>query len=635
MRKGKAKRAGKTLLRKAAAPPRSAKNRHGKFSASESDRLLQLVMDLVPHHIFAKDRRGRYLFLNRAAAASVGRQPEEMVGRKELEFSCDQTCTKAFLKDDREVIASGRPKFIPEERIVCSDGQVHFLQTTKIPFKPPGSAKVGVLGVAVDITERKRAEAALLEKEEMFRAMFEVASVGMAQADPTTGRFLLVNRRMCEITGYSDAELLRLRVPDITHPEDRARDWALFQRVVRGEAPNYRLEKRYVRKDGTTAWVNVNMALIRDAAGQPVRTMATIEDISERKLAEAALRESEERYRLLADNVEDFVTVLDTHENRLYISPSCYRVTGWKPEEVMGTPWDARLHPEDIPLIKQSRAANRAGQSTLTEHRIRCRDGSWMWVEARCKPLLGPTGEVTQLLIWQHDVTARRRVEENLRQSREQLRALAAHLQTLREEQSVLIAREIHDELGQAMTAMKLDLTWLQKRLSSSPALHEKVSAIAKHIDVLIEAMQRICSELRPSMLDDLGLVSAFESYSEQFEQRTGLHCGLELPTEDFTLDPARTTAVFRIFQEALTNIARHARATQVRVCLRTAGHGLQLEITDNGRGITPAELTSPKSFGLVGMRERVLALGGHINIRGVAGHGTTVTVTIPTADTP
>ena len=610
-----------------------------------------------------------------------------------------------------------------------------------------------MLGVAVDITELKQAENALRENEEQFRAMFEMASIGMAQADPDAGRFLLVNQKMCAITGYSKDELLKLRVPDITHPEDRAHDWALFQRVVCGKSPNYRLEKRYVRKDGAIIWVNVNMTVIRDGAGRPVRTMATIEDITERKLAveaiaareqhlnailetsqdgfwlvdtqgrirevnaaacaisgysrkellrmsigdidvartqrviaanirrimqegsarfesrqrckdgrvidvevsinflnldggqfvsfihditarkqaEEALRESERQYRLLADNVEDFVTVLDAQENRLYVSPSFFRLTGWKSEEVMGTAWDARLHPEDIPLITQSRTANWAGQSTLTEHRIHCRDNSWIWVEARCKPILGPAGEVTQLLIWQHDITERKLADEALRQSREQLRALAAHLETLREEQSILIAREIHDELGQTLTGVKLDLAWLRKRLPAKPALRAKVARLSKHIDGLITTMQRICSELRPSMLDDLGLVSAFQSYTEQFEQRTGLKCRLELPAEDFELDRARTTAIFRIFQETLTNIARHACATQALVRLGTTGHHVELKVTDNGRGITPAELAHPQSFGLLGMRERVLALDGAISINGVAGRGTTVTVTIPT----
>jgi PAS domain S-box-containing protein len=144
-----------------------------------------------------------------------------------------------------------------------------------------------------DITGRKRAEEALRQREAEFRTMFELASIGMAQADPRTGQWVRVNQRMCAITGYSADEMLKMHVPALTHPEDRKHDWELFQRVVRGEVPDYRLEKRDVRKDGSIAWVNVNMTMIRDAAGQPLRTMATIEDISERKQLETELRQAQ------------------------------------------------------------------------------------------------------------------------------------------------------------------------------------------------------------------------------------------------------------------------------------------------------------------------------------------------------
>ena len=155
----------------------------------------------------------------------------------------------------------------------------------KVEERTADLSKVNIF-LEQEISERKLAEESLRESEEQFRAMFEVASIGIAQADIRTGQWLRVNQKMCAITGYSAEEMLQMRVPEITHPEDRQRDWEAFQRVVRGEAPDYRMEKRYVRKDGTPVWVNVNMTVIRDADGQPVRTMATIEDITERKRAE-------------------------------------------------------------------------------------------------------------------------------------------------------------------------------------------------------------------------------------------------------------------------------------------------------------------------------------------------------------
>jgi PAS domain S-box-containing protein len=167
-----------------------------------------------------------------------------------------------------------------------------------------------VTAIQVEILERKQAEDALRSSEEQLKAMFEMASVGIGQADPKTGQFLRVNRKLCEITGYSSGELLAMRIQDITHPQDRDRDWTSFQDVVNNKRRDYRLEKRYLRKDGVIVWVNVNMTVLRDTAGQPMRTMATIEDITERKRGEQALRESEVKFRTLFENAGDAIFVM-------------------------------------------------------------------------------------------------------------------------------------------------------------------------------------------------------------------------------------------------------------------------------------------------------------------------------------
>jgi signal transduction histidine kinase len=223
------------------------------------------------------------------------------------------------------------------------------------------------------------------------------------------------------------------------------------------------------------------------------------------------------------------------------------------------------------------------------------------------------------------------RAEQELHRSFGQLRELAARLQSVREEERARVAREIHDELGQALTAIKIDLAFLLRALRADQKQEwEKAESILKLVDQTILSVRRIGTELRPGILDDLGLVAAVEWAAEEFEARTGTKCRLDLPDDDIVIDPERTTAIFRIFQETLTNITRHAEATHVDGRLGREGGNIMLEVRDNGRGIGEEELSTGRSLGILGMRERALLLGGELTISGTPGKGTIVRLRIP-----
>jgi signal transduction histidine kinase len=229
------------------------------------------------------------------------------------------------------------------------------------------------------------------------------------------------------------------------------------------------------------------------------------------------------------------------------------------------------------------------------------------------------------------EIAERQRAEEQLRASLEQLRALAARLQSVREEERTSISREIHDELGQACTAIKMDLALIGRRLTKKQSqLHAKVYSAIQLADNMIGTLRRIASELRPRTLDDLGLPAALESQAQEFESRTGIRCSVTLPQVPLTLDADRSTAIFRIFQESLTNVARHAQATRVEALLKEETDRVIFQVFDNGRGFDPEEAKARKSLGLVGMQERALLLNGNLTIEGVPGSGTTMTLTIP-----
>jgi PAS domain S-box-containing protein len=256
--------------------------------------------------------------------------------------------------------------------------------------------------------------------------------------------------------------------------------------------------------------------------------------------------------------------------------------------------------------------------------------------EISIQALRGPDGAIRRFISIFSDITERKRNEEELlkhqqrlQASEARLRELAAFLQTVREEERTRIARELHDELGQALTALRLDLGWLRGKCGSlgAPAA-ERVSSAFSVVEQSIVSLRRISEDLRPAMLDSLGLAAAVEHHVTQFEQRSGIKCRLTMNREEFDLDGSVATAVFRIVQEALTNVARHAQATEVSVSLNETDEGIELAVTDNGRGLAATE--NKKTFGLLGMRERITILGGSFDIVSQPGQGTRISCRLP-----
>lgn len=278
-----------------------------------------------------------------------------------------------------------------------------------------------------------------------------------------------------------------------------------------------------------------------------------------------------------------------------------------------------------------------AGETTSLPDsvRIRAKDDRTCWVHARLAPLRNATGEIIGVIVAVIDITERKVAEQSLRRSHEQLRALAARLQLVREEQSAHIAREIHDVLGQQLTALKLDLAWLKRRVAGvtdieiREALTKKIHTTTGLVDTTIHTVQKIATELRPGLLDKLGLAAALDHEVREFAERAGLGCTRDIAAEPLDLDPKRSIEVFRIAQELMTNIARHAQATAFSVRLARAPHGLTLEVRDNGRGITAKEIEDADALGLLGMKERAQLIGGCLDLSGEPGKGTTAILTL------
>jgi signal transduction histidine kinase len=320
-------------------------------------------------------------------------------------------------------------------------------------------------------------------------------------------------------------------------------------------------------------------------------------------------------------------------------SDELYRIFDVDPGEFSGdyAGFLRRVHPDDRDRVRRVNSEARAGKEHFeVEYRILTRAGAERNIREIGYATKDGAGRVVALFGTAQDITDRILADSALVRSEAQLHALTARLQDVREEERGRIAREVHDELGQLLTGLTLDMAWLEKRVDRVDdatlrrEMADKLAEIGELTRAMIESMQTIASDLRPSVLDNLGLGPALRFEADRFQARSGLVCVVDAPTDIAPLEDGLATAIFRIFQELLSNIARPAGATRVGIHLTESEQGLRLEVRDDGRGITRAQQDDARSLGLLGMRERAAQIGGRIEFRGEPGQGTTVTLTVP-----
>lgn len=479
---------------------------------------------------------------------------------------------------------------------------------------------------------REQVQAALRLSESRHRRLVESNIIGVMIAN-TDGRIIEANEMFLRMTGHTRAELLagRVRWDTITPPEWRAVDeHILAQLQTAGLCPP--VEKEYLHTDGHHVPVLLSVALLEGASGDCICLAA---DMTERKRAEKIGQESEQRLRSILDTMFVFVGLMDLSGHLVEVNRAPLEAAGLNRTDVLGRPVTESYWFSHSPAMQEQvrQALRRAAQGEIARHdySILIAGGRNLIIDTTFSPLRDASGRVTQIVGSAVDVTARKQAELELRAAEQQLHTLVGRMNTVREEEAKRIARELHDDLGQQLTAFNMELADLTGKLPNlAPEAQRQLARMQSGVDHMIEVVQKISGELRLGQLDLLGLPAAIEWHLREFAGRCGIEARITRLDEVNGLPDATATAIFRILQETLTNIARHARATRIELSLRAQPDQLTMEIRDNGRGITTAEQSDHQAIGLLGMRERAEALGGKFTIAGEPGRGTLVRVSLP-----
>lgn len=429
-------------------------------------------------------------------------------------------------------------------------------------------------------------------------------------------------------------------------------------KTARGEVFDYEINTVPLKKDGEVAEIlgiarditkrkHAEEALrqaheelargMRERAIQLARANANLKrELSEHRQTAKLIRRAKKEWETTFDDVAELILFTDSKGTILRCNQAVRRAFKTTYQDLIGRPMEEVFYgtTDSATEVFQSSQAAPVLDGKPVEARFPRLNG---WFEVTRHPITSPTGRARQGAVYTvTDITERKWAEEQLRISHQQLRALSAHLLSVREEERKRVAREIHDELGHVLTSLKIDLSQLGDRLSdSSPeslqsVLLPQLRSMLNLVDTAIQSVRRIATSLRPEVLDHFGLVEAMQWLVQDVQARTGIRGKFVSALEHINLEPDRCSAVFRILQETLTNVTRHAKATRVKVSVKEEAGNLILKIVDNGRGITEGEISSPASLGLLGIRERILLLGGQFHIKGITGKGTNVDVTIP-----
>ncbi|MFT3682809.1 MAG: PAS domain S-box protein [Ferruginibacter sp.] len=596
-----------------------------KEKTTEISSILQRITD----GFLALNSDLTFTFVNKQAGEILGHLPSQMIG-KNIFTGFPETASHTFNEACYNALKNQQYCFVENYYAPLNI----WIENDIYPSAD------GLTVFFKDITFKKNAELALKESEEHYRHLIENMHAGVVVHDPSTA-IILVNQEASRLLGLSAGTLMGKTIVDPDWHFIAADGKKIEQEdypvelVIKSKEPLYNLILGIESEQHSNrVWVLVNAFPEFDMESNLKQVVVTFVDITDRKKAEEELKYREDVLNKAQSIAKIGSWELDLQTKKFIWSKEHYRIfdlEGYEGEDLYHQ-YKKKLYPHEFLKIEalMSRAAA-TGEGFTLHHHIICNDSSEKNILCIGETIKDTDNKVITLKGTVQDISEMKKTEERLQKSYEQIRQLAAHLQNIREEERTNMAREIHDELGQQLTGLNMYISWLNKKVQPhDPEIKEKFTNALELIEDTVKLVRKISTKLRPSMLDDLGLIAAIEWQSNEFEKRSGIKTEFVNLTGNLPIPGTVATGLFRIFQESLTNVARHAEASKIIASLERKDGNLVLTIADNGKGFVLNEIGSKKTLGLFGMKERSMVMGGQYEIKTAPGEGTTVCITVP-----
>lgn len=592
----------------------------------ESELRYRTLIEEASDAILLHDETRHFTEVNQAACDMLGYTREELVG-----MHPESLLLPEDYEDARQNLEKMQHRSITSRRqLLRKDGR---FVTVEIHAKK--IQENCILSIVRDVSEQVRIEHELRESREQWRSLIETAPDIVMTVDEEA-RLLFINRVP---EGLNREQVIGQSVLDFVIPEHRTIVMQAIERVFAGE-PHVDYELEANGNNGQVVWWSSRCGPVYHHNHIDSVIIIT-RDISERHKMEQALQQSEQMNRSVVSVLAEGIVVQDSNGVIISSNKAANDILGRQEEETDGkvstdSDWavireDGTRFPGDEHPAMVALATGRSQRGVVMG--VMRPEGERVWISVNADPILDESGDhVISVVSSFTDITEKRQAELELRESQAQLKALTSHLQEVREDEKEMIAREVHDELGSTMTAMKLGMSWIDQHIGESdPVLQEKVETISRQLEKAVVTVRRLVTQLRPTLLDDLGLWAAIEWQLREFskythiEVRDNLHCQqVEMVNRNKAL------AIYRVIQEALTNIAKHAQATTIHLDCWDRDDVLHITLEDNGIGLTEKTVISPTSHGLRGMSERISTVGGKLEILGTAGEGTVIAIEVP-----